>query len=191
MNTDNNATTQQLEEVCTSLLRAVGENPAREGLLRTPHRYARALQDLTSGYSQDLDKIVNGAIFSESYSEMVVVKGIEFYSLCEHHILPFFGHVTVAYVPGGKIIGLSKIPRIVEMFARRLQVQERLSDQITSALNEVLSPRGVACTVEARHLCMMMRGVQIQSSATVTSSMRGVFMSDEKTRAEFLGLRGA
>lgn len=177
-----------LEKVSHDLLLGVGEDPAREGLLRTPHRFARAMLDLTRGYDENLDQIVNGAVFEESYSEMVLVKRIEFYSLCEHHLLPFFGRAYVAYVPRGKIIGVSKIPRVVHMFARRLQIQERLTTQIADALVEVLNPYGVACMIDAHHMCMMMRGVEEQSSSMITNSMRGVFLSNPATRNEFLSL---
>lgn len=183
--------TAPLEGLTHELLQRIGEDPAREGLLRTPHRFARAMLELTEGYEQDLNKIVNGAIFEESYSEMVIVKRIEFYSLCEHHLLPFFGHANVAYLPRGKIIGVSKIPRIVNMFARRLQLQERLTDQIADAIVQVLNPYGVACTIEAHHMCMMMRGVEEQSSSMVTNSMRGAFLTNPATRNEFLNLVGA
>ncbi len=177
-----------LEKVSHELLVGVGENPEREGLLRTPHRFARAMLELTQGYDQDLNQIVNGAIFEESYSEMVLVKRIEFYSLCEHHLLPFFGRAYVAYLPRGKIIGVSKIPRIVHMFARRLQIQERLTNEIADAIMQVLNPYGVACMIEAHHMCMMMRGVEEQTSSMVTNSMRGVFLSNPATRNEFLSL---
>jgi GTP cyclohydrolase I len=170
------------------LLRYVGEDPNREGLRDTPERVARSLQSLTAGYEQDVADVVNGAIFAESYSEMVVVRDIEVYSLCEHHLLPFFGRAHVAYVPDGHVVGLSKLPRIVDVFARRLQVQERLTTQIGDAIDCVLSPLGIAVVIEAVHLCMMMRGVEKQSSQTLTSSMRGVFLTDDSTRAEFMGL---
>jgi GTP cyclohydrolase IA len=170
------------------LLLYVGEDPARAGLQRTPERVVKSLQFLTGGYEQNLTAVINGAVFAETYSEMVVVRDIEIYSLCEHHLLPFFGRAHVAYIPDGRIIGLSKLPRIVDMFARRLQVQERLTSQIADALDEALSPLGVAVVVEAAHLCMMMRGVQKQNSQTLTSSMRGVFLSDQRTRAEFMEL---
>ncbi len=175
-----------LEETCRTLLKEINEDPKREGLIKTPQRYAQALADLTVGYNQDINKIVNGAIFHEDYSEMVIVKDIEFYSLCEHHILPFFGRATVAYIPNGKIIGLSKIPRIVKMFARRLQVQERMTDQITDAISSLLAPQGVACLIRASHMCMMMRGIQQQGSSMVTSSMRGIFLKNRATRNEFM-----
>lgn len=170
------------------LLKQLGEDPHREGLLRTPERVARSLRELTSGHQQDLQSIVNGALFEEMVDEMVLVKDIEFYSLCEHHMLPFFGRAHVAYLPAGKVIGLSKIPRIVEMFARRLQVQERMTVQIANALQEVLHPRGVAVITEASHLCMMMRGVSKQASLATTSCMLGGFREDARTRSEFLGL---
>jgi len=171
-----------------NLLRRVGEDPTREGLLRTPDRVARSLDFLTSGYGQNLRQVLNGAIFEESYSEMVVVKDIELYSLCEHHLLPFYGKAHVAYVPNGRVVGLSKLPRLVDVFARRLQVQERLTTEIAEALDDVLVPHGVGVVIEAAHLCMMMRGVQKQNSQTITSSMRGVFLSDPRTRTEFLEL---
>lgn len=177
-----------LEEVCRSLLLSVGEDPGREGLLRTPARYARAFQELTSGYSQSLEEVVGNGIFHEKCSEMVVVKRIEFYSMCEHHLLPFFGHAHVAYIPSGKILGLSKIPRIVQMFARRLQLQERMTEQIADAINELLQPTGVACVIDAQHLCMMMRGVQVQSSSTSTSALRGAFQRHAPTRSEFMNI---
>jgi len=173
-----------------ALLRRLGEDPTREGLLRTPERVARSLEFLTAGYDQDVDEVLNGAVFAEPYSEMVVVRDIELYSLCEHHMLPFFGKVHVAYVPDGRVVGLSKLPRLVEVFARRLQVQERLTTEIAEALDDLLAPLGVGVVIEAAHLCMMMRGVQKQNSRTITSSMRGVFLTDERTRAEFLGLIG-
>jgi len=171
-----------------NLLRRVGEDPTREGLLRTPDRVARSLDFLTSGYGQNLRQVLNGAIFEESYSEMVVVKDIELYSLCEHHLLPFYGKAHVAYVPNGRVVGLSKLPRLVDVFARRLQVQERLTTEIAEALDDVLVPHSVGVVIEAAHLCMMMRGVQKQNSQTITSSMRGVFLSDPRTRTEFLEL---
>jgi len=177
-----------LEQCCQTMLREIGEDPTREGLARTPARFAKALGELTAGYDQTLEQIVGEAIFEEECSEMIVVRQIEFYSLCEHHLLPFFGHASVAYVPNGKIIGLSKIPRIVNMFARRLQVQERLTNQIAKAIQEVLDPVGVACLIEGNHMCMMMRGIQTQSSSMVTSAMSGCFMRDSKTRDEFMNI---
>jgi GTP cyclohydrolase IA len=170
------------------LLRYVGEDPGREGLQRTPERVAKSLQFLTAGYEQDVASVINGAVFAQTYSEMVIVRDIEVYSLCEHHLLPFFGRAHVAYIPDGRIIGLSKVPRIVDIFARRLQVQERLTTQVAGALDEALSPLGVAVVIEAAHLCMMMRGVQKQNSSTLTSSMRGVFLYDQRTRAELMEL---
>jgi GTP cyclohydrolase I len=180
--------TPRLAQLVTEQLEQLGEDPAREGLLKTPERVARSLQDLTSGYTQNVSTVVNGAIFSESGEEMVVVRDIEIYSLCEHHMLPFFGKAHVAYIPNGRIIGLSKLPRLVDVFARRLQVQERLTLQVAEAIQETLSPRGVGVVIEARHLCMMMRGVQKQNSCAVTSAMLGYFRDDGKTRAEFLSL---
>ncbi|MCB0359440.1 MAG: GTP cyclohydrolase I FolE [Bdellovibrionales bacterium] len=180
-----------MRELCRQLLQAIGEDPDREGLRETPARYVRAFEELTRGYHESLDDIVHEAIFTERYSEMVLVRDIEFYSLCEHHILPFFGKAHVAYVPDGKIIGLSKIPRIVRMYARRLQVQERLTEQVADGLKELLNPMGVACYIEASHLCMMMRGVQSQSSVMVTNAMRGVFLKNEATRNEFMTMIGA
>lgn len=177
-----------LAALARELLLELGEEPRREGLLRTPERVARSLRDLTLGYRQDLPAIVNGAIFDEDVDEMVLVKDVEFYSLCEHHLLPFFGRAHVAYLPQGRVIGLSKIPRIVETFARRLQVQERMTVQIAGALQEVLKPRGVAVITEAAHLCMMMRGVAKQSSTATASCMLGAFREDARTRSEFLGL---
>jgi GTP cyclohydrolase I len=169
-------------------LRLLGEDSKREGLLLTPERVADSLLFLTSGYEQSLDDIIGGAVFAEPYEEMVLVKDIELYSLCEHHMLPFFGKAHVAYLPRGRIVGLSKMARLVDMFARRLQVQERLTTQIAEAIDEVLSPYGVAVVIEAAHLCMMMRGIQKQNSQTLTSCMLGSFRSDEKSRAEFLEL---
>ena len=170
------------------ILRLLGEDVTREGLVRTPTRVAESLRFLTSGYRQSVADVINGAVFAEQYSEMVLVKDIEVYSLCEHHVLPFFGKAHVAYVPDGRIVGLSKLPRIVDVFARRLQVQERLTTQIADAIEEELQPLGVAVVVEAAHLCMMMRGIQKQNSQTLTSTMRGVFMSDERTRNELMEL---
>ncbi len=168
------------------MLEDLGEDPSREGLARTPVRVAEAMRFLTQGYAQDLGKLVNGAVFEEKVDELVVVKDIELYSLCEHHMVPFFGKCHVGYLPRGKIIGLSKIPRLVDVFARRLQVQERLTNQIASALFTILAPRGVGVVIEAQHLCMMMRGVEKQNSRAVTSSLLGTFRSDARTRSEFL-----
>ena len=170
------------------ILSFVGEDPGREGLLQTPHRAAEALKYLTKGYDQDVETLLNGAIFHEDYDDMVVVKDIEFYSTCEHHILPFFGKVHVAYIPNGHIVGLSKIPRLVDMFARRLQVQERLTTQIAEAIEGALEPRGVAVVVEGTHMCMRMRGVQKQDASMVTSHVMGVFRTDRATRQEFMAL---
>ncbi|MGE5682011.1 MAG: GTP cyclohydrolase I FolE [Bacillota bacterium] len=170
------------------LLEEIGEDPGREGLLRTPHRVAKAYEFLTKGYKQDIKKVLNGAIFEEKYDEMVVVKDIDFFSMCEHHLLPFYGKVHVAYIPQGKIVGLSKIPRIVEVFARRLQVQERMTQEIADTIKEYLEPKGVAVVSEARHMCMMMRGVEKQNSAATASAMHGLFKEDARTRAEFLNL---
>ncbi len=171
------------------ILRELGEDPSREGLLRTPERSEKALRFLTSGYHIDIHKLVNGALFNVKHDEMVIVKDIEFYSLCEHHMLPFFGKMHVAYLPKDRVIGLSKIPRIVDAFARRLQVQERLTQQIAESIMEISEPRGVGVVCEARHFCMMMRGVEKQHSGTVTSAMLGAFRRRE-TRAEFLSLLG-
>src|SRR5215472_11383825 len=173
-----------------TMLEELGEDPTREGLARTPERVAKSLRFLLSGYDLDVDQVVNGACFAESYEEMVVVKDIEVYSLCEHHLLPFYGRAHVAYLPRGRILGLSKIARVVDVFARRLQIQERLTTQIADALQEVLGAHGVAVVIDAMHLCMIMRGVQKQHSAAVTSSITGVFRTDEKTRSEFLNLIG-
>jgi GTP cyclohydrolase I len=177
-----------IEESCREILAFVGEDPDREGLLRTPHRMTEALKFLTSGYSQDIETILNGAVFHETYEDMVVVKDIEFYSLCEHHLLPFFGRVHVAYIPNGRIVGLSKIPRLVDMFARRLQVQERLTTEIAEAIEQALEPKGVGVVVEGSHMCMMMRGVQKQESSMITSHVTGLFRSDRRTRQEFMAL---
>jgi GTP cyclohydrolase I len=178
----------EMEQLIGQLLRNLGEDPQREGLLRTPHRVAKAYEFLTKGYREDIQKVLNDAIFSEKYSEMVIVKDIDFFSMCEHHMLPFFGRAHVAYIPNGKIVGLSKIPRIVEVFSRRLQVQERLTQQIAETLYEALNPEGVGVVVEARHMCMMMRGVEKQNSLATTSAMLGVFREDMRTRGEFLHL---
>ncbi len=180
----------KLENITVDILKVVGENPERQGLLRTPKRVAKAYDFLTQGYRVKLEEIVNGAIFDEKYDEMVIVKDIDFYSLCEHHILPFYGRVHVAYIPNGKIIGLSKIPRIIEMYSRRLQIQERMTQQIADTLDTILQPRGVAVVAEGYHMCMMMRGVQKQNSITTTSAMHGIFKSDSRTRTEFLNLIG-
>jgi GTP cyclohydrolase I len=177
-----------LAEAIHTVLREVGEDPQREGLIRTPGRVARSLRFLTSGYHQELDKVLNGALFPVVYDEMVIVKDIEVFSLCEHHLLPFFGKCHVAYIPNQKVLGLSKIPRVVDVFAKRLQIQERLTMQIAEALMERIKPRGVGVIIEAKHLCMIMRGVEKQNSVAVTSHMTGVFKDCEVTRAEFLRL---
>ena len=175
-----------LESLFTQILENLGEDPARQGLVKTPHRAAKAMEFLTKGYHQDVDKILNGAIFDEEFDEMVIVKDIEFYSLCEHHILPFWGRCHVGYLPRKRIIGLSKIPRVVDMFARRLQVQERLTREIAEALEMALEPQGVAVVIEGQHLCMMARGVEKQAPKMTTNVMRGTFREDSSTRAEFL-----
>ena len=177
-----------IEGYVEALLKELGEDPGRDGLLKTPGRVARSFRFLTSGYQQDPREILNNALFEVSYDEMVVVKDIDFYSLCEHHMIPFFGRAHVAYIPNGKVVGLSKIPRLVEMFARRLQVQERMTTEIAETIEEVLQPKGVGVVVEASHLCMMMRGVERQNAYAITSSLKGVFNSDSKTRSEFMEL---
>lgn len=176
----------QLEDIYAKILMQIGEDPSRGGLIKTPRRAATALSFLTQGYDQDIKQILNGAIFNEDYDDMVIVKNIEFYSLCEHHILPFFGNCHVGYIPNGKIVGLSKIPRIVDMFARRLQVQERLTNQIAKTLDKALEPLGVAVVIEAQHMCMMIRGVEKQNSKTITNVMLGAFRDKDSTRAEFM-----
>lgn len=181
-----NGATLELPGLVKRIIEILGDDPEREGLLKTPGRVGRALLELTSGYKADVEALINRAIFHESYNEMVVVKDIRFYSLCEHHLLPFFGTAHVAYIPNGRIIGLSKIPKLVDVFARRLQVQERLTQQIADILQNKLHPLGVGVVMEARHLCMEMRGAQSQDSPTVTSAMLGVFRSDARTRREFL-----
>lgn len=175
-----------IEAATVSILQAVGEDPSREGLARTPNRVARAYDELLSGYRTDPAKLVNEAVFDVEYNDMVVVKNIEFYSLCEHHMLPFLGHVHVAYIPNGKVIGLSKIPRIVDMFARRLQVQERMTHQIADFINEILQPQGVAVVAEGVHMCSLMRGVKKSDSSMTTSAMLGMFRDDATTRSEFM-----
>ena len=181
-------TDQRLREAVEVLLAEIGEDSTREGLASTPERVAKALRFLTSGYDADLDSVINNALFTVDYSEMVIVRDIDFYSLCEHHLLPFFGKCHVAYLPRDKVVGLSKIPRIVEMFSRRLQVQERLTNQIAETLSEALDPIGVGVVIEATHLCMLMRGVEKQNSFAMTSAMLGGFRSDARTRMEFLQL---
>jgi GTP cyclohydrolase I len=178
----------ELEALVHRQLELLGEDAERDGLLRTPHRVAESLRWLTRGYEMSVEDVVNGAVFEEAHENMVLVRDIEVYSLCEHHMLPFFGRAHVAYVPDGRIIGLSKLPRIVEVFARRLQVQERLTDQIADAVDEALAPRGVGVVLECEHLCMMMRGVEKQNSRTISSALRGVFRDDARTRDEFLRL---
>ncbi|MGA2437393.1 MAG: GTP cyclohydrolase I FolE [Acidobacteriaceae bacterium] len=176
------------QDIYRELLRRIGEDPARDGLAQTPERVEKAMAFLTQGYAMDVPTVLNDALFEVDYDEMVMVRDVEFYSLCEHHLLPFFGKVHVAYVPRGRVIGLSKIPRLVEMYSRRLQVQERMTTQIADAIVQAIEPQGVGVIVEAQHLCMMMRGVEKQHSATVTSAMRGVFKTQTQTRNEFLSL---
>lgn len=182
------AKTQVLTEHFHQVIDQLGEDPSREGLIKTPERVAKAMQFLTNGYDQDPDEIVQQAIFHEEYSEMVIVKDIELYSLCEHHMLPFFGKAHVAYIPDGKIVGLSKVPRVVDAYARRLQVQERLTIEIRDCIQRTLQPKGVAVVVEASHMCMQMRGVQKQNSSTTTSAFKGIFLSSDATRKEFINL---
>lgn len=178
----------KIQKLIKELLIQIGEDPNREGIAKTPERVAKAWQFLSKGYDQDLESIINNAIFTEDYDEMVTIKDIDFFSLCEHHLLPFFGKAHVAYIPDGKIVGLSKIPRIVEMFSRRLQVQERMTQQIAETLNKVLHPKGVAVVLEGAHMCMQMRGVEKQNSYATTSSMTGLFRKDSRTREEFLNI---
>ena len=178
---DNN----KIENLTESLLKELGENPNREGLLKTPQRVAKAWEFLSSGYKTNIDELINNAVFVEEYDQMVAVKGIEFYSMCEHHLLPFFGVAHIAYIPDGKIIGLSKIPRILDMFSRRLQVQERMTQEVANMLQSTLNPKGVAVIIEAQHMCMQMRGVEKKQSYMSTSSMLGIFREDNKTRKEF------
>ena len=181
-------TSVELQSLVEQILNLLGEDPSREGLLKTPERVAKSLRFLTKGYEQNADEILNGALFTVKYDEMVVVRDIDFFSLCEHHLLPFYGKCHVAYIPNEHVVGLSKIPRLVEVFSRRLQVQERLTVQIAETLQECLKPQGVAVVTEARHLCMMMRGVETPNAVAVTSSMQGVFQSQQQTREEFLNL---
>ena len=183
--------TDRLTGSFTEIITELGEDTRREGLLKTPERAAKAMQFLTQGYQMDAAEILRGALFKEDYSEMVLVKNIEVYSLCEHHLLPFFGKAHIAYIPNGYVAGLSKLPRVVDVFARRLQVQERLTEQILNCIQDTLKPLGVAVVIEAQHLCMMMRGVQKQSSVTTTSAFTGAFQSKKKTRNEFLQLLGS
>jgi len=179
---------KKLEDAVREILELLGEDPNREGLKKTPQRVAKSLQFLTKGYSQDPKEILNQALFTSSNDEMVVVRDIEFYSMCEHHMLPIIGRVHVAYIPNGKVVGLSKIPRVVEVFARRLQIQEQLTEEIADAINKTINPKGVAVVVHARHMCMEMRGVQKINSTTVSSALRGLFKSDLKTRNEFFNI---
>jgi GTP cyclohydrolase I len=181
-------TSASFEELVHEMLVRLGENPQREGLKLTPERVHKSLQFLTRGYTEDAEALLKGALFTVTYDEMVIVKDIEMFSLCEHHMLPFFGKVHVAYIPNGKVIGLSKVPRLVELFSRRLQIQERLTTQIAETIQQVIEPQGVGVVVEARHLCMMMRGVEKQHSEAVTSSMLGCFREEQETRQEFLSL---
>ncbi len=182
---------EQIEGRVRDMLSLLGEDPSREGLLKTPKRVAASLKFLTHGYRQDIRRILNNAVFEEPYDQMVLVKNIEVFSLCEHHLLPFYGKAHVAYIPNGKIIGLSKIPRVVDAFARRLQVQERLTDQIRDCVQETLRPLGVAVVLECAHLCMQMRGIQKQNSVTTTSAFTGIFLTDHRTREEFIKLTSA
>ena len=185
---DDVADADPIADSVTTILRELGEDPKRDGLVKSPQRIAQSLRFLTRGYQQDIDKLLNGALFKVCYDEMVIVKDIEVFSLCEHHLLPFFGRCHVAYLPGDRVIGLSKIPRLVDAFARRLQVQERLTTQIAQTIMEKIKPQGVGVVIEARHLCMIMRGVEKQNSVAVTSAMLGVFRDSDQTRAEFLRL---
>ena len=182
------AAVPDVSDAVREMLLGLGENPRREGLLKTPERVSKAMRFLTGGYGQDPKRLLNEALFTVSYDEMVIIKDIEVFSLCEHHLLPFFGKAHVAYIPKGKVVGLSKIPRLVDMFARRLQVQERLTVQIAEAILDSIKPRGVGVVIEAKHLCMIMRGVEKQNSVAVTSCMRGAFRSQQQTRNEFLSL---
>ena len=181
-------TSASFEDLVKEVLVRLGEDPEREGLLRTPERVHKALEFLTRGYNEDPEALLKNALFTVTYDEMVIVKDVEVFSLCEHHMLPFFGKVHVAYIPNGKVIGLSKIPRLIEIFSRRLQIQERLTTQIAETIQKVIQPQGVGVVIEARHLCMMMRGVEKQHSAAVTSSMLGSFREEQETRTEFLSL---
>lgn len=180
--------TDKIASNYSSIIESLGEDSGREGLIKTPERAAKAMQFLTQGYQQDPEAILRSALFNENYNELLLVKDIEVYSLCEHHILPFFGKAHIAYIPNGQIVGLSKIPRLVDVFARRLQVQERLTIQIRDCIQEVLNPMGVAVVIEAHHMCMQMRGVQKQHSMTTTSAFTGIFMTDKRTRQEFINL---
>jgi len=179
---------ENIKKLIKKLLFEIGENPNRDGLINTPARVAKAWDFLSKGYKQDIKTLINGAVFEEKYDQMVLVKDIEFYSMCEHHLLPFFGYAHIAYIPNGKIIGLSKIPRVLDMFARRLQVQERMTEDVAAMLNKILDPKGVAVILEAQHMCMQMRGVEKKNSYMSTSSMHGIFRDDDKTRKEFLDI---
>jgi len=181
---------ESIADLVRQMLTRIGEDPARDGLRRTPERYERALRYLTSGYHQDPEKVLNGAMFDVCYDQMVVVKDIDLFSLCEHHILPFFGKCHVAYLPDKRVVGLSKIPRLVNMFSRRLQIQERLTNQIAQAIQKTIQPLGVGVVIEARHLCMVMRGVEKHRTETITSAMLGAFRENQQTREEFLSLIG-
>ena len=180
----------KIENLTKQLIEEIGEDPSREGLLKTPSRVSKAWSFFSRGYNQDLDEIINNAVFNENATDMVVVRDVEFFSLCEHHLIPFFGRAHVAYLPNGRVIGLSKIPRIIDMFSRRLQVQERLTRQIAETVKEILDPIGVAVIMEGQHMCMQMRGVEKQNSLTTTSSMLGKFRESDRTRAEFLSIIG-
>jgi GTP cyclohydrolase I len=182
------ATSESIADLVRRILRLIGEDPDREGLRHTPERYEKALRHLTNGYSQDPEKLLNGAMFNSGYDQMVLVKDIDVYSMCEHHMLPFFGKCHVAYLPDKKVVGLSKIPRLVNMYARRLQIQERLTDQIANAIQQKIAPLGVGVVIQARHLCMVMRGVEKQGTQTITSAMLGAFRENVQTREEFLSL---
>jgi len=184
----NSATSASFEDLVEEILVRLGEDPKREGLVRTPNRVHRAYEFLTKGYKEDPEAMLKNALFTVTYDEMVIVKDIEMFSLCEHHMLPFFGKVHVAYIPNGKVIGLSKLPRLIEIFSRLLQIQERLTTQIAETIQKAIEPQGVGVVIEARHLCMMMRGVEKQHSAAVTSSMLGCFRDEQETRTEFLSL---
>ena len=179
---------QEIQDLIHDLLVQLGEDPAREGLLKTPERFEKAIRFLTSGYTRDIREVINGALYEEPYDEMVVLKDIELFSICDHHLLPFYGKCHVAYIPDGRLVGLSKIPRIVDLYARRLQIQERLTSQIANCLQEVLKPKGVGVVIEAFHLCVAMRGVEKRNAFAITSSMLGVFRRDSKTRLEFMNL---
>ena len=181
---------EKIADLTKLLLKEIGEDPNREGLIKTPSRVSKAWSFFSRGYNQNVDEIINGAIFNENAKDMVVVRDVEFFSLCEHHLIPFFGKAHVAYIPNGKVVGLSKIPRIIDMFSRRLQVQERLTRQIAETIQDVLEPIGVAVIMEGQHMCMQMRGVEKQNSLTTTSSMLGKFRQSDRTRAEFLSIIG-